>query len=131
MPDRKNEILYSINQFDNALERLDDALVEKESDLKADATIQRFEFTFELAWKALKRVLLFEGHVCKSPRECLKMGFQIGLIIKENDWLDMLDDRNAMSHVYSEEEALKIYTRIPGYSKIMQNLLQEIKSRYE
>ena len=58
MDDRSKEITYSLRKFNQAITRLGEAIEEKESDLKIDATIQRFEFTFELSWKTLKRVLL-------------------------------------------------------------------------
>lgn len=130
MTDGKSEILFSIRRFGDALKRLEAALNSEESDLKADATIQRFEFTFELAWKTLKRVLLFEGYLCNSPRECLKEAFRFGLITEEEGWLDMLDDRNMMAHVYSEDEALKIFARNPRYSKTMADLIKEFHIRY-
>jgi len=130
MDSRSAELLYSVSQFQAASKRLKDVLEEEESDVKVDATIQRFEFTFELAWKTLKRALLYEGHICKSPRECLKIGFQLGFISREDVWLDMLDDRNAMSHVYSQEQARIIYEKIPEYCAIFQDLLIEFLNRY-
>ena len=95
-----------------------------------DACIQRFEFTFELAWKTAKRALWVEGIICKTPRECLKECFRLGLIRDEENWLAMLDDRNAMSHIYSEEEARIIYARLPDYLKAFENLFVMIKDRY-
>ena len=130
MDNRLEELCYSISQLQKASERLRDALEVEDSELKVDASIQRFEFTFELAWKTLKRALLYEGRICKSPRECLKAGFQLGLISEENVWLDMLDDRNAMSHIYSEEQAKKIYEKIPDYYAVFLNLLTELQKRY-
>jgi len=43
-----------------------------EVDIALDATVQRFEFTFELAWKAVKKFAEFEGlEGCNSPRSCV------------------------------------------------------------
>lgn len=39
-----------------------------------DATIQRFEFCFELAWKLMKTVLEYEGIEANSPRSCIREG---------------------------------------------------------
>ena len=48
--------------------RLREALAQPGSDLIRDATIQRFEFTFEVIWKALKLYLEHQGHDCGGPR---------------------------------------------------------------
>jgi len=129
MDSKREEILYSKDQLKKALYRLIEAL-KCDSDLKIDASIQRFEFTFELAWKTLKRVLLYEGHVCKSPRECLKAGFKLDMILNEKLWLDMLDDRNAMSHIYSEDQANRIFKNISQYVKAFQVLLDKLDERF-
>ena len=49
--------------FNKALGRLEDALSEDVSkgSIVVDGTIQRFEFTFELAWKLMKLVLAYNG----------------------------------------------------------------------
>ena len=130
MADREKELAYSVGRFRKALDRLAEALAKEENDLKADASIQRFEFTFELVWKTIKRALLVEGIICKTPRECLKESFRLGLISDEENWLAMLDDRNAMSHIYSEEEARIIYTRLPDYQQVFENLFARIRDRY-
>lgn len=130
MADQGKELTYSVSRFRKALDRLAEALRKKEDDLKVDACIQRFEFTFELAWKTAKRALWVEGIICKTPRECLKECFRLGLIRDEENWLAMLDDRNAMSHIYSEEEARIIYARLPDYLKAFENLFVMIKDRY-
>jgi nucleotidyltransferase substrate binding protein (TIGR01987 family) len=66
-----------------------------------DATIQRFEFVVELCWKTLKRCLLIEGIEAYTPKEVLKQAFQSHWLDSEKIWLEMLDDRNLMSHIYS------------------------------
>ncbi|MCZ6902205.1 MAG: HI0074 family nucleotidyltransferase substrate-binding subunit [Rickettsia endosymbiont of Ixodes persulcatus] len=70
-----------------------------------DATIQRFEFTFELAWKFLKEYFVEKGIVLNYPKEVLKEAFTAGIII----WIYMLADRNMTSHTYDEKLADEIY----------------------
>jgi hypothetical protein len=43
-----------IATFEQALKTFKDALLENPSQLERDGTIQRFEYCFDLAWKALK-----------------------------------------------------------------------------
>ncbi len=130
MAEQERELAYSIGKFRKALDRFSEALKQEKNDLKVDASIQRFEFTFELAWKTAKRALLLEGIICKTPRECLKESFRLGLLQDEEKWLAMLDDRNAMSHIYSEEEARVIYGRLPDYQPIFEAFLVAIKNRF-
>ena len=130
MANREKELAYSVGRFRRALDRFSEALQQEKNDLRIDASIQRFEFTFELAWKTAKRALLVEGIICKTPRECLKESFRLGLIKNEEEWLAMLDDRNAMSHIYSEEEARIIFARLPDYLKAFENLYRAIKQKF-
>lgn len=46
-----------------------------------DGAIQRFEFTYEIAWKLLKAYLEYQGIVSiSSPRAVFKEAFSVGLI---------------------------------------------------
>lgn len=96
-----------------ALDRLDEALaVPPDAPLAVDGTIQRFEFTFELAWKALKDALAEDGVDARSPREVLRASFRLGWLDDEDARLGMLDDRNPSAHVYREEVAAEVYGRV-------------------
>lgn len=108
----------SFDSLGNALTRLEEVLKEPldDANIVMDATIQRFEFSFELFWKTLKRALLVVGVETKSPRETLKKAFQLGWIDDEELWLKMMYDRNAASHVYDEDKAREIYNNVQGYS---------------
>ena len=45
---RKVEILQALENLNNALDRLSEAVKTAKTDLEIDGTIQRFEFSFEL-----------------------------------------------------------------------------------
>lgn len=110
----KNEIEYSLGQLKKALERLEEA-VHQASDndpLKQDGAIQRFEFTFELLWKTLKRYFDFVGQSLANPRDVLKAAFQQDFFTDEQTMLAMLDDRNICSHAYDFKTTRKIFTKI-------------------
>jgi nucleotidyltransferase substrate binding protein (TIGR01987 family) len=80
--------------------------------LAIDATIQRFEFTIELHWKLLKRLLEHEGIETATPREALRQAYQAGWLHDEDAWLQVLGDRNESSHTYDEAKAREIYDHI-------------------
>lgn len=104
-----------LENFIKALDRLKEGLLQydNEDELQRDGIIQRYEFTFELAWKTLKEVFEDEGLVgLNSPKTVLREAYSSGLIDDEKIWLDMLVDRNATSHIYSQSNAIEICKRI-------------------
>jgi nucleotidyltransferase substrate binding protein (TIGR01987 family) len=102
-------------EVSNAVARLREAVATPETSIVRDAVILRFEFSFELVWKTLKLYLERQGHECGGPRPTLKKAFAEGLIptAEEADgWLQMLEDRNLVSHAYDEALAAGIYQRV-------------------
>ena len=72
------------------------------NELEREGVIQRFEYTFELAWNTLKDRLEYDGIAFRSvtPRSVIRQAYQAGMIRNGETWLDMLTDRNLMSHTY-------------------------------
>lgn len=91
-----------------------------------DATIQRFEFTFELAWKFLKNYFSERGIELNYPKEVFKEAFNVNLISNEDVWIKMLQDRNMTSHTYDEKLADEIYLRIKLYVPELRRLLNNV-----
>ena len=83
-------------------------------DMYLDATIQRFEFCFELAWKLMKAVLQYDGIEVNSPRSCIRESWKQGLISDAQEWLEMMEKRNLSSHTYDENAAREIYREVKG-----------------
>jgi nucleotidyltransferase substrate binding protein (TIGR01987 family) len=97
------------------------------NELLRDGLIQRFELTFELAWKTLKEVFEDEGLIgLNSPKSVLREAFSAGLIKDEKLWINMLKDRNLTSHMYSESISIEIDKNIKD--KYV-NALNELKDR--
>ncbi len=98
-----------------------------------DACIQRFEYTYELAWKTLKR---FMETTSANPQEFDEMSFQRlirtgserGLLLRGwEQWNLYRDARSATSHVYNERKAIEVFTVIPTFLQDAQFLLQKLK----
>ncbi len=72
------------------------------SDLEKEGMIQRFEYVFELAWKTLKDYLDYEGRTFSpvTPRSVIKEAFAAQILSDGQVWIDMLDQRNLLSHTY-------------------------------
>ena len=95
-----------------------------------DATIQRFEFCFELAWKLMKSALAYEGIEASSPRSSIREGWKQGLIDSAEKWLDMLEKRNLSSHTYNETTAMDVYNCIIGeYVDLLSALENKIEEQ--
>jgi nucleotidyltransferase substrate binding protein (TIGR01987 family) len=70
-----------------------------------EGVIQRFEYTFELAWKTLKDFLIWRKVTLdrSGPADVLRAAFAFGYIEQGPIWMDALDARNEMSHVYRRQ----------------------------
>lgn len=96
---------YRFANFSRAFSLLREALengADALSDLEREGVVQRFEYTFELAWNTLKDRMEYDGLILPSvtPRAVIGQAFQAKLIADGDVWIDMLNDRNLMSHRY-------------------------------
>ncbi len=108
-----------------ALATLEEILRHQPSVVVRDATIQRFEYTAEAAWKALKHYLLeHEGVDCNTPKGCIRAAFRADLLTEEEteSFLHMINDRNLTSHAYIPEVADRIAAAIPHYAELLRKL---------
>lgn len=141
LTDEKGGVLLNINKIKDKLDDLKRALKKlnesvkrdpSKDDIVIDATIQRFEFTYELSWKLMKIYLEFNGNLeVTSPRKAIKEAFKEGIISEGEIWLQMLQDRNRTSHTYDEECALEIFENIKNIylnpiKKLVENIEKEI-----
>ena len=93
--------------FTRALGRLREALaipVDEISDMERESLVQRFHYTFELAWQVLADALEREGVTLDvaSPRRAVREAFAAGLLDDGQIWFDMIEDRNRTVHQYDE-----------------------------
>lgn len=70
-----------------------------------EGVVQRFEYTFELAWKTLKDYLVWKKVtlVRSGPADVIRAAFAADYITDGEIWMDALDARNEMSHVYKRQ----------------------------
>ncbi len=125
-----------LSDFRSALERLNESYMRAQERVKTDefefyrdSTIQRFEFTLEIAWKSIKTYLFEkEGIECRSPKGCIREFFSAGLFDQSNieTLLEMIDDRNLATHTYHEALAEEIFTSIGTYVQVLQKLYTQL-----
>ena len=84
------------------LEEIQSLDLAKTSQLEKEGIIQRFEFTLELGWKTLKDRMESDGLVLTqiSPKMVVKEAFKAKYIDQIEIWLNMINDRNLLSHTY-------------------------------
>lgn len=101
------------------------------SDLEAEGMVQRFEYTFELAWKTAKDYLEMQGLSPAYPREVIKAAVQTGLISGQGDiWIEMLERRNDAAHTYDRQRFQEIISAVrtrflPAIAGLVERLRQE------
>jgi nucleotidyltransferase substrate binding protein (TIGR01987 family) len=87
---------------------------------------QKFEYTVELCWKAIKQLLKqHDGIEEAAPKKVVK-AFYLSGYLEEDDYLGLMqaiDDRNKLSHIYEAEEFKLILARLPQYAGLMQRIL--------
>lgn len=128
----KDVLEYSLKKLIDAHKRLEEGIEQARDELDKDGVIQRFEFTFELLWKALKIYLEHQGIIVKTPRDSFVEAFRINLFDDEKIFLDMMEDRNSASHIYDKETSKKIFNRIKkNYSSEITKLIEQLKAHIE
>lgn len=123
----KSKLDKFTGQFEKATDRLREALKKEKDEFIKDSAIKRFEICYELCWKLIKAYLENEGIDCISPRDCFRKAFSQKIIKYEKQWLGMIEDRNATSHLYNEDVAEEIYSRLNDYLGLYQDLLKRVK----
>ena len=121
----------------NAVERLAEGLAEYEANpshtLIRDGLVQRFEFTYEISHKMLKRYLSL---VLASPAEfdampignLIRTGNEHGLLLGNwTDWKRYREMRGKTSHTYDEGIALQVVEGIPGFLAEARYLLEQLQ----
>lgn len=114
----------SIEEFKKALNSLEEALNAPKNDLSRDASIQRFEFCVELAWKNAKKHM---GTSTTAPKQVIREMAQNNLINDVDMWLESINQRNLSSHTYNEELAEKVYNFAKVFLPHAKELLGKLK----
>ena len=113
---------------------IDRAAGAPDDDEVRDAVIQRFEYTYELAWKMIKRQLEAEAAVPSdidtlSFRSLMREAAEKGMIDSFEPWLVFREQRNITSHVYNQEKAKSVFETAKDFLPAAQELLSNLKTR--
>ena len=127
----------NISALENAEKKLKEMLLryEKESDDEAvrDSVIQRFEFTYSIALKTLRKYFIERAFVLEevnqmSFNEMIRTASQLNLLSSNLEkWTVFREMRNMTSHTYDEEIALQVVSIIPDFSKEISFMITRLK----
>ena len=126
---KENEILgcIDISSLIKAIGTFKKGLKSAKTELERDGVIQRFEFTYELVWKTLKRILKFKGLEFSSPRDVFRESAKQGLINNIEIWFKFIKKRNLTVHTYNADCANEIFKSLPTFEKELDEFLNLIK----
>ncbi len=112
-----------------ALACLEDILGQDMNEYIRDGVIQRFEYTFELSWKLLKRYFKEIGRedIPAGPRPLIKEAGKEGLISDVEIWLKFLESRNKSTHIYNEQEAESVFLEAKNFPSYVQELVDKVE----
>jgi len=122
----------AIDRFAEGLEAL---RKQPDNDLIRDGVIQRFEFTYELSHKMLKRYLEMAA---ASPAaiddmnfaDMIRTGNEQGLLLSDwPAWKGYRQLRTDTSHTYNEDKALKVIEKLPVFLDEAKFLLAQLQRR--
>ncbi|MBQ1613636.1 MAG: nucleotidyltransferase substrate binding protein [Selenomonas sp.] len=104
-----------MKKYDNFCSNL--RVLEKASEQDLDnefiisGIIDKFFVQFELGWKLLKELIKYEGRpvaASGSPRSIIKEAYKMYDFFEADIWLEMLDRRNDLTHIYDGKEANRL-----------------------
>lgn len=128
-----------ITSLERAIARLEEGRNAYDADqantLIRDGYIQRFEFTYELSHKMLKRYL---EATSPSPskidfmsfQDLIRLGSEQELLLSDwSKWRDYRTMRSKTSHTYDEEVALEVVAVIPNFLQEAAYLHEQLAQR--
>jgi len=82
------------------------------SEAERGGLIQYYEMVLELSWKLMQDYLQYQGYNVKGPKDTIKQAFQYEMIEDGVIWVEALEDRNLLTHTYSEDLAIEATNKI-------------------
>ncbi|MBV1788442.1 nucleotidyltransferase substrate binding protein [Marinobacterium sp. D7] len=116
---------------------LDEYQKDPSNEFVRDSCIQRFEYSYDLSTKMIRRYLSL---VAANPGEVQEMSFQslireaytLGIVENSWDqWWEYRDNRNKTSHGYNRDTAIEIVEGLPRFYQEADFLLQALTEKNE
>jgi len=115
-----------ITDLTKAKEKLKEAVNLPTTTINQDASIQRFEFTFELAWKLMQVLIKENGIDTYGVKSIIREAAKLGLIDNPGIWFDFLSKRNLSVHTYNEQIAQLVYDAAKNFVGVVEAFLSKV-----
>ncbi len=136
----ETKLARKLNNLDDALSNFSDALTLEPTsfqELVADniksGQIQKFEFTIELLWKTIQEFLYeVDGIDAVTPKSVAKEFVEADHCDYSmyELFIQAINDRNQLSHIYRQEMAESIWSRLPEYEKLAKHFAAIMREKY-
>jgi nucleotidyltransferase substrate binding protein (TIGR01987 family) len=127
-----DDLVLRLESARQAVSTLEEVLAQPPGILVRDATVKRFEYSFEAVWKLVQAYMReTEGSVCNSPKSCFREAMRVGLLEAEETecCLEMTDDRNRTTHTYQLRVAQAVSERVRNYLGVLRELTERVALR--
>ncbi len=104
------------------------SLAQPENEFIRNSSIQCFEFTLELVWKTLKRVMELYNIDAANAREAFRLAVKIHVIDDPTKWFAYIELRNKSSHTYREAVAKEIFSRLPAFAQDVDDVIEKLRT---
>jgi nucleotidyltransferase substrate binding protein (TIGR01987 family) len=121
--------VFDFSSFRKAIGSLEEILALEPDEYIRDGAIQRFEYTFELAWKSMQRLLKEEGVRAGSPKQTFRAAMEAGIIESVEPWFEFLKARNLTVHTYNADMADEVYETAKALPPLARKLLEVLEER--
>jgi len=129
----------TLEHFSKAVTRLEEGInrymSDPEDNAVSDSLVKRFEFTYELAFKMLRRALQrdlesAEAVAMMSFAEVIRWGWSRGLLSEDvTGWKQFRRNRNRTSYMYDEANAIGVCEETPRFLAEAKFLLSQLEKR--
>lgn len=123
---------FLVAPLQRAVVALKAALSAPDDEFVRDSIVKRFEFTYEIAWKLMRRHLAWAALEAppETRRDLFRASARAGLIEDPEAWFVFHEARNLTSHTYNEAHATRVIATARQFLPAAQFLLTELERRH-
>jgi len=130
MDTRRKDIDMHLETLEQALALLEEVLSEPFSALVRDAAIHRFEYTFELSWKLLRRIAQMEGQKADSPWQAIRAAAEAGLLQNVDLWFEMVECRNSVTMTFMPDISDQVFKAACSLPSSLRFVISAARKKY-
>lgn len=105
--------LVQASENSNRSQFIESINYEKLDEIIKEGLIQRFEYTYEMAWNVMKDYASYQGiNDLTGSRDAIRFAFSAKLISDGESWMEMIKSRVLTTHTYNEATANEVFTKV-------------------